>query len=584
MAWGDDDVIVSPAPARSGRQAPARQASASAAAGWGDDDVVVKPARGAGVGAPAASTPKPRPKLKASQSLGFYKGALTPVDNLAVWTEAAARKVPGVGAFGDKATDVLNDFTEDRLHAGRWLAESAGEARQSHRDFVKRQADRGYKPGVGGQVAGSILTGLPIAAILRNPALVGGVQGALETGEDENALQNTILGAVGGHYGDRIVRGVGNAIAPAIAPAVRRLDQLGVRLTQGQIKGGRALAKESRQLNQPVVGPMIEARRQLGLQDWNRGVTNRMLLPIGQQVPDHIETGGDAIDFAQRAVSDAYNRVMPQVTLRADPRMAVGIRNAWRDISDREAQAKFLDVLQDKLDFSAVGPATRRQGRADLRSTLDSGGPGFRGNTMTPQRAAVALRDIRKAAADYTGGSNQSDRAVGQALWDVDNVLQNLLERQNPHVAQELRNANRAYRGVQLLNRAGAGADESLFSTERFKTAVKALDRTKNKAATAANRAFGQDLSRDARAVLPNTQPNPSGTGRAVLAASPAQHLLGQGRALAWRANNALSQAMLEPRGPFGTGLGELLRNLAPYAAPGAAGYTGARWDEDQED
>lgn len=493
MAWGDEDPALTKP----------KTVSAKSSAGFGDDDAAV-------------TRPGGR-KKKTDQGLGFMKGVMRPLDNAAYWLESGLDKI-GVDTDAiERTVGGALPFVTDK---------GVKELMDERAAIVRRKAEQGVRPGLVGEVAGNIVGTIPAAFATRNPYIVGAAQGALTSENPDDAMEvalnaggGALLNKAAGAVTDKAI----DILKPAVSPAVTALQKAGVRMTPGQIGGAKALAREDRLMSAPVVGPRIAADRAQFVDDFNRGAVNRSLLPLGKRLPDDIATGHDAVAFMQQTVGDAYDNLLPKMRLKADPRLAVGIRSGWTTAQDlsEEGQKRFATILQNKLRFSDSGELS--------------------GRSLT-----VAMRDLRDLAAGFSRGSSEDERILGAALAEVHDGLQSSLAAQNPGFAKALQATNKAYRDSLVVTRAASMADDGVAGTGQFKTASRAVDMTKGKRATGAGRGPMQDYVKAGREVTGKT-PN-SGTAERLLEGSWVAKARGAVDAAGYEASKAMSALRTAPR------------------------------------
>lgn len=416
-------------------------------------------------------------------------------------------------------------------------------ARQGTQHYFDER-EQHEKPGLVGQIAGQIAGTAPLMAVGGNPIAVGAAQGAL-TSHAKDAMGVALDAATGAalnKVGGAVIGKIADAAAPVIDPAVQLLKKAGVRLTPGQVQGGKALVREDKRMSLPGVGDEIAKDRATSIADFNRGGVNRALLPIGVKLPDSIATGHDAIAFMQDAVSNAYNKIAPNLKLQPDARVAVGLRNAQNIVGQLPDVQRdvFNRIVSGKMDFGQAGE-------------------------MSGRRLAVAIRDIRQSAAGYSKSASEAERQLGQALHAIDDGLQSALGAQNPGYADALKKTNLAYRGTRIMSDAARGADEGIASTGQVKNAVRANDGTKNQRATAAGRALMQDYASAGRKVLPSKTPD-SGTAGRVNADKLIPQIKGAVDSARYKAEKLYTDAMLADRPEWVTKAGGILHDLGPQA------------------
>lgn len=458
-------------------------------------------------------------KKKTSQTLGFSKGLAKPIGNFVEWVDRASPEVndkllkAGVGGDGPSAREGMADWKR-----------SIAEAEQTQR------------PGLIGEVGGNIVGTLPTLAA-KNPLLVGALQGAALTdtpndaaGVAFDAAGGALLNKAAGVVTDKVI----DVAQPFVSPSVQMLKDAGVRLTPGQIKGGKALVAEDKAMSRPGVGDKIAADRTQFTEDFNRGAVNRALLPLGIRLPDDIAAGHEAVAFMQDAAGKAYDKILPNMKLQADQRLAVGVRNGWKAAQDlsEEGQKRFSQIMQNKLRFTPEGELS--------------------GRGLT-----VALRDLRDLAGGFSRGQSEDDRILGDALGSVYDGLQSALSVQNPGYAKALKAANDAYKGNLVVSRAAAGADDGIATAAQYKQASKAVDRSKGKRATAAGKGPMQDYAKAGRAVSGKTPD--SGTAGRLNDGNPLAKVRGAVDSGLYEADKMMAALRLAPRPEIAKKLAGLL-------------------------
>jgi len=402
--------------------------------------------------------------MRTSQGQGFAKGVYEVSKNLA----------PLIGVMNPAASNILQQ-------------ESGAELKG-----IAARENAGVRSGGKGEFAGKMIASAP-TMFVGGPAISGALQGyATSDAKDIGGKAiDSALGAVGGKIGAKVLSKVTNVLAPAVDGAVSRLAQRGVRMTPGQVRGGKAMIAEDKLMSLPIVGDAIREGRNASIYTFNRAAVNRALEPLGVKLPDHVPTGHDAIDFAHQAVSDAYNTVVPKLTAKVDPRFVAGMKSVYET-----KVAGLSDGLQKTFDN-------------ELKNVRF--GPG---GTLAGDKVQGALSDLRKLAKDYGTSATTSERKLGDAFGEVARHLEDMVVRQNPEIAPAFKAANKAFRGLAIVEKAAAGADNGIFTTGQLKQAVKAADGSARKSAVARGAAFMQDLSNDARNVLPSKTPDSGTAGR----------------------------------------------------------------------
>jgi len=125
-----------------------------------------------------------------------------------------------------------------------------------------------------------------------------------------------------------------------------------------------------------------------------------------------------------------------------------------------------------------------------------------------------------------------------------------MVERNNPQYAGELRDINKAWAGFKRVERAASmgGAKEGVFTPSQLASAVKALDSSGGKRATARGQAMMQDIARKGEETIGSKYPD-SGTAGRILTA--------MGAGGAYFANPLLAAGEVGLAGLYGTKSGQ---------------------------
>jgi hypothetical protein len=240
---------------------------------------------------------------------------------------------------------------------------------------------------------------------------------------------------------------------------------------------------------------LVDARRQEGLEGFNRAAFREALEPIGAQVQGKV--GNNAIEQAQTAVGDAYQTALGPVRLSADntynAEMAAARAAGGR--LPEPLRDNFISSLANRVDpFVGSGNMTGR----DLQAAVK----GLRTDAGSIMRRSEPMADIFK------------DRTV-----DVENALFGLAERQAPGTVDALSNANQAYRNLSILEDAALKADNAggVFTPAQLGMATKQnTKRFGGKKAAARGDVPLRDLQQAGQEILPSTIGNSGTTDRAL--------------------------------------------------------------------
>jgi hypothetical protein len=339
---------------------------------------------------------------------------------------------------------------------------------------------------VGAGVAGGALTPVTDITPGSNNTFAGGA-----------AKNVAIGGAVGGGLG-----AVGNTVAGAISPKIsataRALMGDGVQLTPGQIAGGAAKSTEDKLTSVPVVGDMIRAAQSKGVESLNIATYNRVLNPLKEagfavEVPK--KAGREAVDSISTQVSDAYNSLLPKLTVQMDPKFAQGVGNLTEMVSSgnlgqAEAQ-QFSKILQTKVLDKFMGQ-----------------------NAITGETLKTMESQLGELASQYRSVP------MGGAIAELQSEVRSLVQRSNPQYAPQLSKINEAFANLTRVQSAaaGQGAADGVFSAAQLASAVKGGDKTVRDNAYARGQALMQDLSDPAKKMLTASAGDSGTAGRAMSA------------------------------------------------------------------
>ena len=421
---------------------------------------------------------------------------------------------PAVQKAGDAADHWLYEKTGGAIGTKPGLTFNNAVADQN----ANYEAARGPNAGIDwmrGIGAGSAQIGL--AALTGGASLgpVGGgvMAGALTPvtdiapGSDNTfaggAAKNVALGgAVGGAVGT-----AGNVLASVVKPqvtaAARQLLDAGVPLTPGQMVGGMVKSVEDKLTSVPVVGDLIKGAQERAVAGLNRAAYSRVLDPLKQagfDAPMPAAIGRAGIDAVTQSVQDAYNSLVPKLSLRMDEPLLTELANvrgmASTGLAPPQA-ARFEQILQNHV-YQNLTPEGNSSGRA-LQGMLS---------------------DLGKQAAGYVSDSSFENQQLGAALKTVEQSLRDGLTRNNPLYAGKLASVNEAFANLARVQSAGAmqGAGNGVFSGAQLSAAVKAGDKTVRDNAFARGKALMQDLSDPAKDLLGSSVPNSGTTDRAMTA------------------------------------------------------------------
>lgn len=309
------------------------------------------------------------------------------------------------------------------------------------------------------------------------------------------------VGAVAGAASAPVMSGLARLVSPRSSPQVQSLLREGVTPTPGQVLGGAFKSAEEKMASIPILGSAIRTGQQRATEQFNTAAINRSLAPIGAQLPKSA-SGREAIEFAESALSKEYGRVLnrvgaPQVDDQLVNELASlrgMIANQPKDMAGR---------LERIIDNEILGRT--EYGR------------------LTGEAIKKAESNLGQLASGLRKSQDYDTRVLGGAVSEAQSSLRSWLQRVSPpDVADDLARANAGWANFKRVQRAASsvGTDEGVFTAAQLQNAVKALDRSKDKAAFARGDALMQDLSEAGKTVLANRVPNSGTTDRALATAA----------------------------------------------------------------
>ena len=315
--------------------------------------------------------------------------------------------------------------------------------------------------------------------------------------ESYNPIDVTVdaaKGAIGAVVGSKILGGVGAAIAPKIDPMVQRLIDAGVKPTLGQIaRAGQGLGStilqnvEDRATALPIVGDMISRARSNVDTQFRQGALKQVLDPIGIQLPAGLDTGHAMVDYAQKAVSNAYDKALMRMRMVPDQKLASDVQG----------------LAYSAQNGGLSGPLLKRF-KADVANVVarrvQAGGGQLDGNALQS-----TLSSLRQKAVRFSKAPDAEQQEYGDALGQLADHIENAAARSSPADAVAARDAaNEAYAHLVRVEGAAKNATAGDFSPGQLETAVRQGGTRIRGRDVSAGKAIGQDYATAARKVLPS--------------------------------------------------------------------------------
>ena len=478
--------------------------------------------------------------------------------------------------------------------ANNWIADNLGlvarlpeggvdqQTREREADYRQRKPEGVDWARLAGNVASPVNlalgAGAAQAATLPMRVGAGAATGATAAsmtpvGDGDFWEQKGQQAAVGGLMGGAVpavASGISRMISPraSVNPDLLALRAAGVRPTIGQTMGGMANRVEEKAISLPIVGDAIASARTRATGELNQAVANRALQPIGAKVQAGLQ-GRDLVAAVQSKLSDAYETLLPKLTVRADKTFNQEVSSLRGMVANGSIDPNAAKTFQRILQNDVLGKFKGQQ-------------------ALTGQTMKSVESDLGQKIAQLGGSTDADARLVADALREVQSSLRSLVQRNNPQFADELTAINKGWANFKRLERAASsvGAEDGMFSAAQLQNAVKALDRSKDKGKFARGQAFMQDLSDPAKNVLGSKVPNSgtadrmmnlpnlltAGLGYSVNPAIPAGMLLG---ASAYTPPaQALLRGLVSSRPSLAQPVAGLLNRSSPMLSP-AGGLLG---------
>ena len=492
----------------------------------------------------------PSQSLEASKAGRFAHGAMDPVYGMGQIVPRGLHFSLSLGGLADNPVSDFYGQDAKRIDA-------AVNKRDQEYDAAKKAV--GFKGADLMRLAGNIaspanyavgagVSNLPEASTVLGKALQGAAAGAAYSATSPTNTENQSFGkgklsqVLTGAATGGAISGGGEALASAIRPdvseAAQKLLDEGVRLTPGQIIGGKAQTLEDALTSVPMLGDAIKSAKLRGVEDMNKAVASRALEPIGEKIPEDIEAGHDLVSYVQGKLGDAYDRIIPKLKGQTDEQFNSEIANL-RDMAQNmpEQQAKQFEKILDTQVMRKIG----------------------NNGSISGESLKEIESQLGNYAKGYSGDANFDQRNLGNAISEVQNSIRGMMERSNPELAPELQKINEGYANFSRLRAAaastGAGKHEGVFTPAQLNAAVRAADKSVGKGKYAKGDALMQDLSGAAQSVLPSTVPDSGSIGRALAAGAVLGHFspyaaggAAGASALYTRPGIALSEALLTKR------------------------------------
>lgn len=434
----------------------------------------------------------PNGNLRGSALGGIMQGMADPV---AAGVQIGANLIPGAGeAINKGIANQEQRYQDARKLAGRDgfdAARLAGTLAET--TLVSRML--GPAAPVAEGIVGKTLQGAKQGGIFAaaNPVVDNSQPYWEQKGKD------VALGAGVGAAAAPVVAGVARLISPKASTNadVAALKAEGIKPTAAQAMGGWVNSVEEKSMSLPIVGDAIRWARQRAEKQFNQAAVNRALKPIGET---STKTGHEAIAEMEQKIGDVYDKVLPKLSVDVtDPAFLSKIASLRQGVQSlpKDLRDYFDSVLSREID-SRIAP----------------------NGVLSGQNLKDAWRALRDLGGKLDRSQDPFQSQLGGAIKQMLEEIKTHVAKSNPAaLVSDLKKADLAYANFKRLQRASASvaAESGNFTPAQLHNAVKAADKSKDKARFARNDALMQDLSGAGKRVLQTKYPDSGTAGRLAM-------------------------------------------------------------------
>ena len=430
-----------------------------------------------------------------------------------------------------------------------------------------------------GALAGKLMSKTPLGkSVMATTGAQGAIQGLLSPTETTPDMSYTDVlsekakqAGLGAGLGALAGKGTQMLLSPKVSPEMQKLKDMGMtQFTPGQLMSdiplvGKGIQKMEQELTSlPLSGSIIQSGLERTAQQFNRGVANKILEPIGEVLPKNIKPGNEMMSYLANKVDDSYRGLENKISLS--------------NVTNPKTKESTMDFFIKKYTDAAMDKPIEHQ-----RLILDEFKNALLDNFQ--RKGTISGAEFRQAEKALGGKakaymSNPATQDVGFALRNLQDALRNELAIQNPVVGNELRASHEMFKRYLRAERAAAyrGSQEGVFGPSQFRSATETLA---GRRGTATGQGMFMPESQAATSVLGKTMPD-SGTAGRLMTPAALGRTMGLGAAEGG-ANLATLGAPLATTGmlynplsmylmtKLATSRPGALQQASPYAAPMAA-------------
>lgn len=436
-----------------------------------------------------------------------------------------------VGDYARAATQGLTFGTADEIEAG---ITSLFSKNKSYNQIIKGiRADinnfreRNPAAAIGTEIVGAIaptialqfIPGYGQAASVANTARLANIARTVGTGAAEgfaygvgtsegNILERVtdpnalISGAVSG-----VASPVVKAIAPKISEGAKELIKKGVKVLPGQaVKDSGLLGKSFSRLEESVagnvflIGDAITSAMNRARGSFNVAAMNDVLAPINKKAPKDL-SGTSLIAFGNKQIGDAYKNLLPKLKIKNSDMFGAALLDSVNNLDDDIRK----DVTMRVNNYILKNLKTPKGLPKNVKAQ-----PILRGDAIK-QAQAFLRRDIQRLKRE---GSEVALRKA-DALDDIRLTLSMQLQMENPKLAKELANIDKAYGLFEIVKNASIRRkQEELFTPVDLLQASAKSDLGKRNIKFASGKARMQKLAQEGQDVIGQKIPDSGTAGR----------------------------------------------------------------------
>ena len=331
-----------------------------------------------------------------------------------------------------------------------------------------------------------------------------------KVGEMEgSALVGGAAGKAAGVLGDVVGPSIKELIGgEGASPAIRELAEKGIVTTPGMRAGPKSFMGSAEQkLESLAGGQSITNRRMEAVVKWSAQKLDDALKDLGKGPVPANKAGRDALFYTKNEISNGYNTLLPK------------LQGDLHKVANGSSLSTDLDQIRTAA--TAKGTGIRPTDRAHLVSVIDNDVlDRFKGGGKADGKTLKSIQDVLDKEIKAYGAGNVSERKVADHLKDVKGKLWDMVRRENPQYAADLKKLDTAYAKFQtaaLASRIGGKGQAGAFTPNQYLRSIERRDKSKDKGRFATGTAYGQKEAESASKIMGNTVPDSGTPGRQQL-------------------------------------------------------------------